>query len=484
MPVPGPDRAQEKECIIMKRVAVIGLDCLAPELAFDRLKGRMPFFASLRRNCLWGPLRSTDPPITVPAWSCMTTGFDPGELGLYGFRNRRSFDYGPPPVCDSGSVARPRIWDLAGQAGLRSVVLGVPQTYPPRPLNGLMVAGFLSPGRDSRFTFPAGLKDRLDELAGGPYMMDLNGFRLREPSALLTDLHLMTERRFRLARTLMRKEDWDFFMMVEMGPDRLHHCFWQYFDPAHPCHDPGGPFLEAIPDYYAVLDTQLARVWELLPPGTLLLVVSDHGAQPLMGAFAVNEWLMQKGWLKLKRQPEEPCALVPDMVDWPRSLAWADGGYYGRVYLNIKGREPQGALARENAAEFAARLAVELEAARGPEGAPLGNRVHLPKDLYPTARGLPPDLMLYAGNLSLRAAATVGWGRVWLKDNDTGPDGANHASYGVYAAAVKEAPLREGVRSGQDILDIAPTALDWLGLERPRGLRGVSLKPRLIGQRM
>ena len=324
----------------MRRLAIIGLDCVPPELAFGRLAERMPFLSLLRQNCLWGPLRSTDPPITVPAWTCLTTGLDPGALGLYGFRNRRSYNYGPPPVADADAVSVPRLWDLAGKAGLRSVVLGVPQTYPPRPLNGLMVAGFLSPDTSARFTFPAALKDRLEVLAGGPYRIDVRGFRGKEPSALIGDIRLMTDRRFNLARSLLSQEAWDFFMMVEMGPDRLHHGFWHFFDPEHPLHDPGNPHREAIPDYYAMLDKHLGKVWELLPAETLLLVVSDHGAQPLKGSFAINEWLVEKGWLRLRRYPGSPTALDPEMVDWPRTLAWADGGYYGRIYLNLKGREP------------------------------------------------------------------------------------------------------------------------------------------------
>ena len=465
----------------MRRVAVIGLDCVPPELAFDRLSGRMPFLTSLRRKGLWGPLRSTDPPITVPAWTSLTTGRDPGELGLYGFRNRRSWDYAPPPVSNAEAVTAPRVWDLAGEAGLRSLVIGVPQTYPPRPLNGLMVAGFLTPDASARLTFPAGLKDRLEHLAGGPYLVDVRGFRRKEPAALLKDIRLMTERRFALARSLLQQEAWDFFMMVEMGPDRLHHAFWQYFDPAHPRHDPANPFLDAIPDYYAGLDQYLAGVWALLPPDTLMMVVSDHGAQPLMGSFAINEWLAQKGWLRLKQYPESPTPLDPEMVDWPRTLAWADGGYYGRLYLNLKDREPRGALAPEEKEEIVGRLVSELESTCGPDGALLENKVHRPENLYPGANGLPPDLMLYAGGFSLRVAATLGWGRVWLEENDTGPDGANHAPLGIHVAAVKGAPLAQDGPRERDILDIAPSVLDWLGLGRPGGLAGSSFAPHLRG---
>ena len=79
----------------------------------------------------WGPLRSVDPPITVPAWSCMMTGHDPGELGIYGFRNRTDHGYDSLSVADSRSVRLDRVWDVLGRAGRHVVVVGVPQTSPP-----------------------------------------------------------------------------------------------------------------------------------------------------------------------------------------------------------------------------------------------------------------------------------------------------------------------------------------------------------------
>ena len=67
---------------------VIGLDCAAPRLVFDRYRDAMPHVSALMESGSWGVLRSSEPPITVPAWTCMVSGRDAGELGLYGFRNR------------------------------------------------------------------------------------------------------------------------------------------------------------------------------------------------------------------------------------------------------------------------------------------------------------------------------------------------------------------------------------------------------------
>ncbi len=70
----------------MKRLAIIGLDCAAPALVFDRFAD-LPNLRRLMDAGSWGPLLSCDPPITVPAWSCMTASRDPGQLGFYGFRS-------------------------------------------------------------------------------------------------------------------------------------------------------------------------------------------------------------------------------------------------------------------------------------------------------------------------------------------------------------------------------------------------------------
>jgi len=124
------------------RVAVIGLDCAEPRLVFDRWRDELPSFSRLMDAGTWGPLRSVDPPITVPAWSCMMTGRDPGELGIYGFRNRSAYDYHSLTVADSSAVKIDRVWDHLSRAGKHVITVGVPQTSPPVAVNGVDPASF------------------------------------------------------------------------------------------------------------------------------------------------------------------------------------------------------------------------------------------------------------------------------------------------------------------------------------------------------
>jgi predicted AlkP superfamily phosphohydrolase/phosphomutase len=450
------------------KVAVIGLDCAPAGLVLDELAADLPVLRGLARSGIAGVLRSITPPITVPAWSCMLSGYDPGELGIYGFRNRLDYSYDALAVADSGAVKRPRVWDHLDRAGKRSILLGVPQTYPPPALNGLAVSDFLAPDKSACFTHPAWLGERLDEWAGGDYMLDVPGFRGRDKARILADIHAMTGARFKAAQRLLA-EPWDFFMLVEMGPDRLHHAFWRYHDPGHRLHEPDSPFVTALRKYYQRLDGLIGRLIDSLPQDTLILVVSDHGAQAMQGGLAINQWLISEGYLALK-DPGASGELKPSMVDWPRSRVWSSGGYYARVFFNIKGREPQGAVPPEKAEALKAELRAKLTEMPDQEGRPLGNQVFAPQELYREVRGIPPDLILLPGGLRWRALGSVGLESIYTFSNDTGPDDANHHPDGLLIAALKGRDLPappQGRRLGEpaDIRQIAPTILSALGVE-------------------
>ncbi len=400
------------------RTAIIGLDCLEPSLAFGSLAGSLPHLQALKARGRWGRLTSCIPPITVPAWMCLATGQDPGQLGIYGFRNRRDFSYGPLATATAEMVQAPRLWDLAGAAGLGSVVLGWPLTYPAAPLRGAMVSGPLTPSGARDAVWPASLGPRLKRWAGGEYLFDVKDFRTAPKDELLAQLNTMAQRRFAVARGLWGLHQPELFMMVEMSPDRLHHAFWGQD--------------EILAAHYRLLDRLVGELVAGLPPETLVLVVSDHGARTMEGGLAVNQWLRRQGYLRLKQPPGQLEPLAPEMVDWPRTRAWAEGGYYGRIYLNIAGREPSGAVAPQEAGALAAELARKLEAMTGPSGAPLGNRVLRPRDIYRETRGLPPELILLPGGLAWRALATVGPEPepVFMAGNDLAPTGPTTPSRG------------------------------------------------------
>ena len=327
----------------MAKVAVIGLDCATPQLVFGPWRRELPCLDGLMRRGIWGKLLSTHPPITVPAWTSMMTGRDPGELGLYGFRNRKDHTYDGYTLAHSGMVNSPRLWDLLGAAGGRSLVLGVPQTYPPRAINGEMVACFLTPSTRTEYTYPASLKAEVERVAGG-YVLDVEDFRTEDKAALLGRIYEKTRKHFRVATHFLETRPWDLFAMVEMGVDRIHHGFWSHMDPAHRRHTPANPYENAIRDYYRYVDGLIDECLRAMPPETIVAVVSDHGARALEGGVCLNEWLISAGYLRLQGAVGGPTPIGRAPIDWKRTRAWGDGGYYGRLFLNVKGREPQGVI--------------------------------------------------------------------------------------------------------------------------------------------
>ncbi len=459
-----------------RRVLVIGLDCASPQLVFDQFRDELPHLSQLMRGGTWGTLNSCTPCITVPAWACMTTGHDPGELGCYGFRNRADYSYDRMTVADGTAIRAKRVWDHLGDAGKSSVVVSVPQTHPPRPLNGHLISGFPAPGTDSAFTYPAVLKTEVLRIAPD-YHFDIADFRTEDKPALLQRIHDFTEVQYRVIRHLMESKPWDFFMHVNMGTDRIHHAFWRYHDPQHRLHEAGNPFKYAIRDYYRTVDAQIGELLSRIDDSTAVLVVSDHGVRRMDGAICLNEWLWRNGWLALKTPPAEGVITAFDEqnVDWSRTRAWGSGGYYGRVSLNVAGREPQGIIAPEDFEKVRDELAVALCAIPDAQGQPLKTQAFKPQDIYREVNGIAPDLIVYFGDLHWRSVGSLGYGRHYTLENDTGPDDANHAVEGMYILHEPNGKSRGRV-DGQSLFEVMPTILDLMGVAAPEGISGTSIR--------
>jgi predicted AlkP superfamily phosphohydrolase/phosphomutase len=455
------------------RALVIGLDCAAPQLVFERWADELPTLRGLCARGRFGVLRSSDPPITVPAWSVMTSSRNAGALGFYGFRNRKDHSYDGLVFADSRAVRVPRVWDLLSASGRPVVVLGVPQTYPVSRVNGVMVSCFLTPDTNTvQWTYPAELKGEIESLVGR-YLVDVEDFRTDDKERLLREIEEMTAKRFQVAEHLLDTRPWDLFFMVEMGTDRLHHGFWRFFDPEHRLYEPGNPYETAALDYYRALDAKLGRLLGHAGGDTAVLVVSDHGAKRMDGGICVNEWLRREGYLALKQEPSGPTPLTPEMVDWEHTTAWGEGGYYCRLFLNVSGREPEGRVPPEDYERVRGELKAKLEALGDEAGRPIGTVAHRPEDLYTEAKGVAPDLLVYFGELYWRSVGQVGTEAVHVFENDTGPDDANHAHEGLYILVC------EGVEAGpgeeRDLRDIAPTLLTLLGEPVPAEMEGTSL---------
>lgn len=462
---PGHRPASPKPLKKKGRVAVIGLDGVPSSLVFGRFMGKLPTLNLLMKHGTWGPLKSTDPPITIPAWTCMTTGKDPGELGIYGFRNRAAFDYSQLVTADACSVSAPRVWDRIEESGRSSILIGIPQTFPVREHRGITIAGFPASRSSNGFSHPPELAEQLDGMADGQYVEDILNFRNRPLSELAQELRQMVDGRFSVAGKLLLTNPWDFMMMVEIAPDRAHHMFWRFFDPEHPGFEANSEYAEVIPDFYAHLDTRISSLLSLMDDETTVMIVSDHGAMPCHGGVCVNEWLIRHGYLCLKRKVEKVSRLEPSMIDWSRTAAWSEGGYYGRIFINVKGREPQGIVELEHYEAFRDELAKKLEEIRTTGGELIRNKVYRPGDLYLDQQNIPPDLIVYFDGLKRRALSTIGTSAILVKGDGYSLDDCNHDPLGIFICT-KLSDLRSGrvvdkTVEGLSYKDITPRILSF-----------------------
>ena len=450
------------------RLVVIGLDCASPELVFTEFLDDLPNLRRLMKTAHWGVLQSCVPCITVPAWSCMFTGNDPGQLGLYGFRNRVEYSYNKYTIANSDSVKTPRVWDILGQHGYESLIISVPQTYPVSEINGNLVSGFLTPGQRSVFTFPAILKGEIRKHF--PQIdFDIRDFRMIERETLLQQIFDFTAAQYDLFIHLLKTKSWDFAAHVNIGLDRLHHTFWRYHDPGHRAYEPNNPFEASIGQYYQYIDERIGEILTTVPDDIAVMVVSDHGIKRMDGAFCINQWLIDNGWLVLNEYPDQVVQLDEADVNWRETRAWSTGGYYGRIFLNVIDREPDGCIDPKDYERVRGELKSSLQQIRQPNGHLLTANVFMPQELYREVNGIAPDLLVYFGDLHWRTVGGVGYSSYFLDDNDSGQDDANHAMDGMY---IWHNPSSQSVGENlsRTIYDVFPTILRHFQVPLPANI--------------
>ncbi len=471
---------------MQKKVLIVGWDCAPPDWVFDKWIDDLPTLKSLLKKGVYGNLTSTIPPITVPAWQSMLTSKDPGQLGVYGFRNRKDYSYDGQYFSNGADILEPAVWDILGKVGKKSILVGVPQTYPPREINGHMITCFLTPSLKSQYTYPNELRNEIEKNIG-EYIPDVKHFRTEDRDFILKQIYEATETRFKTFRYLLKNKEWDFAMIVEMGTDRIHHSFWKFLDPAHPKYEKGNKYETVIPEYYKYLDKELAETLkEVNLDETTVMVVSDHGAKSMLGGICINEWLIKEGLLTLKEYPKTFTPIEKLQIDWSKTKVWGAGGYYARIFMNVQGREPNGQIPANEYKQFRLELKQRIENIKDEIGKKLLTVAHIPEETYKEVKRIPPDLIVIFDELRWRSVGSVGMNSVYTYENDTGPDDANHAQEGMYLLFDPKNNLGGKRDDKHHLMDIAPTVLDLLGVKIPNDMQGKSIcgvgtgKPELV----
>ncbi len=497
------------------RVFVIGLD----GATFDLIRpwaeaGRLPTFARLMEEGTWGVLRSVVPPFTMPAWSSFLTGQSPGRHGVFSFVRRKPGSYEMIPF-NASYLRSPTLDRLLNRHGRRVALVNVPATYPPHPVDGILVTGLETPGRHAIFTHPPELGREL--IARFDYEIERSlRYVPGEEDRFREAVERVEEKRLQATLWLMDQVDWDLFVVVFRGTDVLGHAFWRFMDPAHPAHDPeeAARYGDVILRHYQQMDEAIATLRAKLGPETVLILMSDHGFGPLYREVYLDNVFAEAGLLHLRRTPLarlrrflfrlgltprnllralaavglgslvqqvlSPAArvrvsnrlLMGGSVDWGRTRAYPLGGA-GQIYVNLKGREPQGIVepGREYE-EVCALIEQRLRELRDPDtGRPLVKRVWRREEVYgPDADLELPDLYVEWTDDAYTDIGKIGYSRGWISPPLRGRSGG-HTPRGIFLAQGPN--IRPGrVVEGARLIDLAPTLLHLLGLPVPRHMDG------------
>lgn len=269
------------------RAVIFGVDGLSFRILHPLIKrGDLPNFARLQREGVEADFISAVPAVTPPAWMSLATGLKPAKHGVFDFWE---FDTGSPTLKSRAVTHRKggkAIWNILSEYGKRVIVMNVPLTYPPEPVNGVMVSGLMTPSTASPFTFPQVFKDELYKAVPG-YLIDLGTERVSAGRFVDAVLE-MTEKRIQLQEHLLSEHEWDFAFLSYVGPDRIQHRIWESIE-------------SLTPDgtkYFRLLDDALGKVLNRLTPEDVLFVASDHGFVGARKWFYINEYLCRRNLLQ------------------------------------------------------------------------------------------------------------------------------------------------------------------------------------------
>lgn len=364
-----------------QRVCVVGLDGVPHSLLTGlAAEGIMPSMAGLLKSGHLHRLKASLPEISAVSWTDFMTGADSGSHGIFGFTDLKphSYDLRFP---NFSNVQRETIWDVLGKRGRRSIIINQPSTYPARPLDGVLIAGFVALDL-GRAVYPLSQKAVLERLG---YRIDIDTLKSREDHTFLWQELRETLDGREKALDHFWKEDWDYFEFVITGTDRLQHFLWNaWADPGHPFHD---RFL----DYYRRVDGTIGRIVDsfrrLTGGDEGLYLLSDHGFCQIEQEVYLNAWLQEKGYLRFAGEaPGELADIAPD------SLAFALDP--NRIYLNLVDRFPKGSVALGDRPALKEKIARELEDLRY-EGRSVVRRVFDAEKIYSGPFvALGPDLVV------------------------------------------------------------------------------------------
>ncbi len=507
------------------KLFVIGLDAATLDIITPLMKeGLLPTFQKLCKEGIYGELSSTIHPLSPPAWTSFITGKNPGKHGIYDFVIHKPNSY-ELEYTYGGMRKGLSIWKLLSMAGKRVAVLNVPMTFPPEAVNGILISGFDSPGTDSNFAYPPHILEEISRNIGKYQLRDYP--QGHNPDSFLEQIEFLLDFRKKLTHYMMDNYEWDFFMMVFGELDVVQHAYWQYTDPAFSSisRTDRERYGQVIRDMYINMDSVLGELFSKLPQDTNILVMSDHGAGPCYKAVFINKWLEEKGLLTyqdlkrknyylklLKNMHHKIKTTIPPVglewmkrtfpglrqkvksrivfsdIDWTKTKVWSFGRESTNLFINTKGKFPQGTVSPESEYENLRNWLIEaLRTLIDPDtGKPAVDRVYKGEEVYHgNCMDTAPDLLVTWRNHqytswpgysdrnralfepSLYHSDYTDWSQL--------QKGGNHRPNGILF--MKGNNIKSGFKiEGAKIVDLAPTILYLTGTSVPTDMDGKVLK--------
>lgn len=501
------------------RVLVIGLDGATWDIMTPWInQGLLPNLAKFQQTGASGHLASTIHPLTTPAWVSFLTGRTQGQHGVYDHVQRQKGSYGIQ-ILDSTRIKSQLIFDYLGQAGMRSISVNIPLTFPPPSINGLMVSGLFGTITGPGITAPPTLFERIHRIAPG-YVVhpDYKPLSSTPLETYVADLKQSVKDRFKVAETLFSEEEWQFAAVVFTATDQIQHAFWAMMeDEPTPA---TRPFQSAIYDIYKLIDDNLPRLLRLADENTLVVIMSDHGAGRLKSWVNLNRWLADEGYLTFKQSKQgkrqsrlisriaaaykkympQPLRawvrrtwqkqfttakermeseLFASAINWSQTRVYALGAC-GNIFINTVGREPEGIVQPGQAYEVLREQLIErLGDLRIPgTDEPLVQKVWRREELYhgPYLEDA-PDLVITWTDYGYwgRARYDQNWPEIFEPvstwDFSSLPLSGTHRPNGIFMAQGPGVVVNPTV-AGAALIDLMPTFLAFLGVPVPRTLDG------------
>jgi predicted AlkP superfamily phosphohydrolase/phosphomutase len=356
----------------MPKKVIIGLDGVPYSLIKVLTEnGVMPNMKRIIREGIFKRMASSIPEVSSVAWSSIITGANPGEHGIYGFTDVAPGSY-RLSFPNFNSLKVPPFWSptLRPPGGMdkssgKSVIINVPSTYPAAPLDGVLIAGFVALELN-KAVYPQYLVEKLEQL---DYQIDVDSNKAHQSMELfLRDLNRTLESRITAYEYLWNEVDWNTFMLVFTGTDRLNHFLWDaYEDESHRFHS---DFL----NHFHRIDETLGDINDRLGSSDLLIIISDHGFERLEESINVNAHLKNCGLLSFKNNP--PKSL--NDIEYSTVAFALDPG---RIYINMKDRYPRGCVKKDE------KESVIRDLTQAFESLEIGNRkvidrIYLREEIY------------------------------------------------------------------------------------------------------